>query len=188
MLGFNAESDDFPLVSFRELIMVIIAWQVWNLNLPYSEYWLPLSMGMGVGFMFLVVARTYFGRREMTIPPPPVVKSTQEYDPFTHGSPSDKRKAFRRGGNPVEVFYALPDKKNDPQIGWVFDRSVGGLGMVTSQELAPETFLVVKPFNAPESSLWVDIEVRSCRETEDGFELGCKFVKTPPWSVLLMFG
>ena len=35
---------------------------------------------------------------------------------------------------------------------------------------------------------WVDVEVRMCRALKDGYELGCQFVKTPNWSILLMFG
>lgn len=158
------------------------------LNLPYSEYWLPLAMGMAVGCMFLVVARSCFGRKS-TVPPVPVVKTThQEYDPFVHGSPTDQRKAYRRAGNPIEVYVAPQDQKDSPRIGWVFDRSVGGLGLVSSDEIAEGALLSVRPANAPTIVPWIEIEVRSCRPTEEGFELGCKFVKTPPWSILLMFG
>ena len=107
---------------------------------------------------------------------------------FVHGSPTDQRRAYRRAGNPVEVYYATPENKETPRIGWVYDRSVGGLGLVTAEEFPDDTELAVRPTNAPEIVPWVDVLVRSCRETPEGFELGCKFVKTPPWSILLMFG
>ena len=52
---------------------------------------------------------------------------------------------------------------------------------------SPQTLAVI-PLNAPSITPWVDIEVRTCRKVGDNFELGCQFVKTPNWSILLMFG
>jgi hypothetical protein len=35
----------------------------------------------------------------------------------------------------------------------------------------------------------VQVEVRNCRKiNSDEYELGCRFLRTPPWSVLLLFG
>lgn len=166
--------------------MVLLAATL-KLNIPYSEYWLPLIIGLGVGAMCLVVARV-FGRRALPAVAAPVDRARQDYDPFVHGSPTDQRKSFRRGGNPVEVFYSVPEHKDNAQIGWVFDRSVGGLGLIAASEWPAETVLAVRPTNAPQMTPWVEVEVRSCRQTEDGYELGCKFVRVPPWSILLMFG
>lgn len=165
--------------------MLLFAMQILNWNIPYFEYVLPLGIGMGVGVMFLLVA-TSWGRKPP--PPPPLNKIHQEYDPFVHGSPSDQRKSFRRGGNLVEIYYAPPEQKNNPQAGWVFDRSVGGLGLVVAEEQTIAMLLAVRPVNAPPMIPWVDVEVRSCRPVADGFELGCQFIKTPPWNILLMFG
>src|SRR5436305_1116481 len=129
-----------------------------ELDLPYSEYWLPLLIGMGAGFMSLLVARVF--TMKQTVPPPlPKPKATQEeYDPFVHGSPSDQRRAFRRNGNPVGVHYALSHKKNTALIGWVFDRSVGGVGMVTSDAWAEGVVLEIRPLNAPDIIPWVEVE------------------------------
>ena len=44
------------------------------------------------------------------------------------------------------------------------------------------------PTNASEQVPWIEIEVRTCRLVEDSWELGCQFVKTPQWSILLLFG
>ena len=155
-------------------------------SLPYSEYWLPLVIGVGIGLTFLVVAKTIFSRTAR-VPPPPLDKKA-EYDPFAQGSPTEQRKAFRRTGNPVDVHYALPDNKKQTNLGWVFDRSVGGLGLVTAENFASGTVLAVRPVRSGEATPWVEVTVRSSRPADGGFELGCQFVKTPPWSVLLLFG
>jgi hypothetical protein len=155
-------------------------------SLPYSEYWLPLVIGLGIGVTFLVVARTFLGGPARL---PAVPKKHREYDPFTQGSPTEQRKSFRRTGNPVDVQYALPDDKKKCRLGWVFDRSVGGLGLVTTEAFEPGTVLAVHAVRGGEATPWVEVEVRTCRPGESSdFELGCQFVKTPPWSVLLLFG
>jgi hypothetical protein len=48
--------------------------------------------------------------------------------------------------------------------------------------------LEVRAVNAPAVTPWTEVEVRSCRRTQDGWEAGYKFVRTPPWAILLMFG
>ncbi len=83
---------------------------------------------------------------------------------------------------------AAPDKKKQPERGWVLDRSMGGIGIQSAKQIEPGTLLAVLPVNAPEMTPWVDIEVRTCRENSGGYELGCQFIRTPNWSVLLMFG
>lgn len=156
-------------------------------NLPYSEYWLPLLIGVGVGVAAILVIRPLVSRSG-PVPQPQDKAAKQEFDPFSIGSPSEQRKAYRRGGHPVEVLYSLPDRKKQPFQGWVVDRSVGGLCLTVNQEFAEGTVLAVIPANAPPMTPWVEVEVRSCRAIDGQMELGCKFVKTPPWSILLLFG
>ena len=48
--------------------------------------------------------------------------------------------------------------------------------------------LAILPVHAPEMTPWVEIEITICQHTSQGWEVGCRFVKTPPYSVLLMFG
>jgi hypothetical protein len=158
---------------------------VLKVDLPFSEYWLPLIIGMGVGVCALSVSKLAFGRRKAV---PKKAAQTFDRDPFTEGSTNEQRKSFRRGGNPTQVHVAFPDRKNQPAHGWVIDRSMGGIGLQVSNEYKPEEKLAVLPINAPEMTPWVDIVVRTCRANDDGYELGCQFVKTPNWSVLLMFG
>ena len=35
---------------------------------------------------------------------------------------------------------------------------------------------------------WSQMEVRTCRQEGTAWELGCQFVRTPSWNVLLLFG
>ena len=78
--------------------------------------------------------------------------------------------------------------KEKPFQAWVIDRSVGGLCLDSHTAYKEGTQLFLLPANAPETTPWVDVEVRSCRPSKDGYELGCRFVKTPPWAILLLFG
>ena len=158
---------------------------VLKLDLPFSEYWLPLLIGMGVGVCALSFSKLVFGKKKRLPKKPP---QTLDHDPFTAGSTSEQRKSFRREGNPTEVYLAFPDKKKSPNRAWVLDRSMGGIGLQVSDEYKADTPMAVLPVNAPEMTPWVDIVVRTCRSNDDGYELGCQFVKTPNWSVLLMFG
>ena len=162
-----------------------------KVNLPYSEYWLPLAIGLSVGLCAISMAKLVFGRKKVKACPPITSKTNSdagEHDPFTEGSTSEKRKSFRRQGNPTEVYVAFPDRKEKPFQGWVLDRSMGGLCLTVRNEMKPGTPLAVLPVNAPNMTPWVDIEVRSCKDLPDGYELGCQFLKTPNWSILLMFG
>ena len=163
---------------------------VLKVNLPYSEYWVPLLIGMGVGVCALTVCKVAGGRKKPVVkmPEPEIPKSDPDHDPFTQGSTSEQRKSFRRQGNPTQVYVALPERKDTPGTGLVLDRSVGGICLQASDEFAPDTKLAVLPVNAPSMTPWVDIVVRTCRKLPNGYELGCQFIKTPNWSILLMFG
>lgn len=158
-----------------------------DLNLS-AETWIPLVAGMAAGVLSIVAFRIVAARQRRRPAPAAPANETPAPDPFVHGSASEQRRAWRRGGNPVPVLIKIPTQKDPGWRGWVFDRSVGGLGLVVENAFEPGAQLSVLPEKAPQSMPWIDIEVKSCRPGEDGFELGCKFVKTPPWSVLLLFG
>jgi hypothetical protein len=163
---------------------------IFALKLSQAQIWLPLAAGMTVGALCIIAYRA-FGKRPAALappPPPPAVKQEPEYDPFVYGSKTEQRKAHRRAGNPVEVLIA-PNQSNNPEWrGWVVDRSVCGLCLCVSEEFADGTHLRALPINAPAMTPWTELEVRSCRSTNEGYELGCQFARQPPWSVLLLFG
>lgn len=164
-------------------------------RLPYQHYWLPLAIGVAAGVLCLtmgnVVARWRRpARREGagTSDDASVQTGRLAHDPFVQGSYTENRKSLRRRGNLVEVLYSRPDNRNVVERALVLDRSLGGLRLAVGERLAPETRLVVLPVNSSDQVPWVEIEVRTCSQVKDSWELGCQFVKTPQWSILLMFG
>jgi hypothetical protein len=149
---------------------------------------LPALVGLLTGGAFIVASRVLAARRERPVIEAPPEKKTPEHDPFVHGSKSERRAGPRRGGNPVAIYYQPLERKGQPLEGWVRDRSVGGMCIILHEQFAAGTFLRLLPVSAPDTTPWVDVEVRSCRKQGDGYELGCQFVKQPPWGVLLLFG
>ncbi len=101
---------------------------------------------------------------------------------------SDRRNSLRRDGPPVEVVVQSKAFKGGEAGGYVLDRSTGGLKLALSAGLTSGSTLQVKAKHAPDTTPWVTVLVRSCRENSDHYELGCEFEKTPPWNVLLLFG
>ena len=100
---------------------------------------------------------------------------------------SDRRTAPRRKGNRVEVDLT-DDSKRPPTLGWVVDRSMGGLCLIVEEPLKEGIVLNVRPRKAPQSAVWTAVEIRSCRADGEEWEIGCRFVKTPQWNDLLLFG
>jgi hypothetical protein len=101
---------------------------------------------------------------------------------------ADRRGAVRREGKPVRVYLASTTLRNGTGDGYVIDRSTGGLKLATQVAIAPGTMLQVRAVDAPDTVGFVSIIVRSCRKSNNHYELGCEFEKTPPWNVLLLFG
>jgi hypothetical protein len=159
-----------------------------GLKLPYAEIWLPLAVGMFSGGLCIVMYRTFGKRAALAAPPIPGFRKEQEFDPFVQGSATEQRKSHRRCGNPVEVLLAPEQSTTPAWRGWVIDRSVGGLCLGVPNEFTEGFLLRVLPTNAATITPWTELEVRSCRSTNDGYEIGCRFVRQPPWSILLMFG
>jgi hypothetical protein len=156
-------------------------------DLPYQHYWLPLIIGMVAGMLCLFMGSCIGRARKRTVAPAPA-PAAPDHDPFVHGSLTDHRKSLRRSGNFVEILYADPQNRDVTRRALVLDRSIGGLRLAAEEEMAPDSRLVVLPVHASELVPWVEIDVRTCRRVEDCWELGCQFVKTPQWSILLLFG
>ncbi len=102
-------------------------------------------------------------------------------------SATDRRSDTRRKGNPVEVDLSDPSGRINPLSGWVHDRSRGGVALTVQVEIPPGTILNARP-RVNHNTYSVQLEVRSCRATRDGYLLGCQFLQAPPWNVLLLFG
>ncbi|MBI3412100.1 MAG: hypothetical protein HY040_27530 [Planctomycetes bacterium] len=153
-------------------------------ELPYLEYWAPLFIGMVVGAGAIMLGRLMSTRRASARTP----ADLSSVNDLVQCRPPEQRQTLRRDGNPTEVYLAPPGYKDRPSRGWIVDRSLGGIGLMVNDEVKIGTVLSILPVKAPEMTHWVDIEVKSCRPTSEGWEIGCQFVKTPPFSILLMFG
>jgi PilZ domain-containing protein len=101
-------------------------------------------------------------------------------------NPADRREAPRTRRQ-VRVQITDADAKNPPATAWVSDCSLGGLCLSVKEETPVGTVLSVRPATAPPGVTWVQIQVKSQRRFEGVWELGCQFVRTPSYSVLLMF-
>jgi hypothetical protein len=112
----------------------------------------------------------------------------QQRDPFLYGSPSEQRSSLRRRGKSVKVLLSMKATPDQLFEGWVIDRSVGGLCLASSQEVPKGAIMNVRPMQAPESLPWIQIEIKNCRQDGNHWEIGCQFLRTPVWSVLLLFG
>jgi hypothetical protein len=124
----------------------------------------------------------------LPLPPRPLISSETGQDPFVGGVFGEKRAALRRQGNPIPVLISDATVTADPYYGWVIDRSMGGLCLTVETPVSVGTIISVRPTNAPDTAPWVQVEIRRCKEEGKSWELGCQFLKTPSWGVLLLFG
>jgi hypothetical protein len=154
------------------------------LQIPYAFAWLPALV------FFVVVGGIYW----MSRPMPEYVDApagTAPAQPAAEPKKKNQRESSRRLGNTVEVHVGSPDNKKDPGIGSVLDRSMGGIRLALYHKVEVGAILSVHPVHADNMVPWVDLEVRSCKpsaEMSDLFEVGCQYVKSPPYSIQLLFG
>jgi hypothetical protein len=159
-------------------------------SLPYVHYWLPALAAVVLGLpLYLLAMRT---GRLVPVPEAAPEPLPVQSDPFATGSTSEQRTAFRRTGNPIEILFTRGQTPAaNPERGFVLDRSVGGLRLMITCEVAAGSVLSVRPQNVSPMVPWVQVEVRSCvrSSTQSGeYDVGCRFVKSPPYPVLLLFG
>jgi hypothetical protein len=152
-----------------------IAWQ--------SEWSIPAAgvaaavLAFGIGGMLF---RSTVRRRSMA-------DKNLHAAPIFQGSPPEHRAALRRSGNSVGILLQSPNGGPE-QTGWVVDRSVGGLCLHLSSPLEVGTTCSVKPSNAPSNLPWVPVEVRTCNLEGGTWKVGCQFLKTPTWNIMMLFG
>jgi hypothetical protein len=100
----------------------------------------------------------------------------------------EKRRALRRKGQPVPVLVTHFEKPGLEEVGWVMDRSQGGLRLIFTRSLPAGDELSVRAENASDDMPWVALRVKHCRQSGKRWIIGCEFVDALPWSVLLLFG
>jgi hypothetical protein len=150
-------------------------------QLPYAFVLLP-----AVVFFSVVGGLFWLSRYAMSETPKEKAELTA-----VQAKAGEQRGTFRRQGNTVEVHVAKPEDKETPEIGSVMDRSMGGLRLALFHEVEVGLILSIRPSTADKIVPWIDVEVRSCKpstEMPDHFEIGCQYVKSPPYSIQLLFG
>jgi hypothetical protein len=103
-------------------------------------------------------------------------------------SDAENRAAFRRVGNAVPILVAEMGSQRAPVEAWVIDRSRRGLRLALNQGLPVGSRFSVRPAQAPPTMSWCAVEVRHCSDARDHWEVGCRFLETPPVKVLMQFG
>jgi hypothetical protein len=162
---------------------------------PHWRTWVAPAAGLSAAVLVLGVSRLIQARRRGRAEEKRAEEGRAEetadteldHDPFAQGSITERRTGARRKGNPIELLMEQPGG-GEPVRAWILDRSMSGLCLSLTEEAAPGTVFRVKPRNCPPATPWVEIEVRTCKKDKTGFEAGCRFVRTPPWAVLLLFG
>jgi hypothetical protein len=158
------------------------------LHLPYAYVLLPLLTFVAIaGSCCWALRPGYQAKAESADTETQAVNAPKPKEKL----PPNQRAASRRQGNPLAVFVATPEGKKTPSTGSVLDRSLGGLRLAVFQEVEVGTVLSVRPVEAEKMVPWVDIRVRSCKVSQEMpglFEVGCEYVKSPPYSIQLLFG
>ncbi len=174
-------------MSFVEMLDSAQVWAVANL---------PITVGGVVAIIVLTFLCVSATRRRRELDPAKLATANANavtgekalsWEPIGQ-SYADRRGAVRREGQPVRVILAANTFRNGACDGYVIDRSTGGLKIASQAAVAPGTTLQVRAVDAPDTVGFVTLLVRSCRKSDDYYELGCEFEKTPPWNVLLLFG
>lgn len=115
--------------------------------------------------------------------PPPELKQpviTKEPDR------KDLRSTLRRSGNPIDILVSDEQSKASPQHGLVLDRSPRGLCLALDHPVDVGAVITVKRTN--NTTPWIKVTVKNCRQVAATYELGCEFVSVPSASTLMMFG
>jgi hypothetical protein len=146
------------------------------------------SLAIGVllsMYIYLVCSRLSASRR-------PAPRSPDEPllppDPLSQIGNDDQRQASRRHVKQVAVLIADAERKGSPCRGIVLDRSGGGLRLAVENPFAVGTILQVRPTHVADLIPWVQMEVKNCASAQSGWEIGCQFSRTPPSTVLWLFG
>jgi hypothetical protein len=160
-------------------------------HLPYVTYWLPIAVALTVAVPFLWFVRPgrARGRANQLFPAivsAPTTKAVPDLPQSKYAA--EQRRSFRRGGNSIGVLYKYEGQNTAPASASVLDRSMGGMCLLCHESLAIGTVLTIRPTNAEDIIPWVDVEVCTCRHGEECFEVGCRFIKAPPYSIMLLFG
>jgi hypothetical protein len=155
-----------------------------NLLLPDHGPWVVPAIGVAACLIAFLLGRRFLAGRSAARPADPDALFKAD---ILGGVTRDRRAAPRRKGNPVEV--QLDKGAGDKLIiGYVLNRSVGGLCLLLDEPLPEKALAKIRPKGGSELTPWTDVTVQYCRQDGIQYEAGCQFHHTPNWSLLLQFG
>lgn len=100
----------------------------------------------------------------------------------------DDRRSHPRRKKLLRVQIVDTLNESDTFPGWVVDRSFGGLRLEVERPIEAGCVLRVRNSFAAPMTPWVEVKVQSSQEHEGYRYLGCAFVRSPTWEVLMQFG
>lgn len=154
-----------------------------DLTLPRWEQWLAPALGVTVFGLLMWFGRSWLGPRSTG------EAKGQTLSVELSAQARERRRSDRRAGLRVGVLITNDEQTAEPIIGWVVNRSRGGMRLAVDQALATTGMVLsVRPRTAPATMSWVRVEVRRTRVQGTTTHLHCKFLQTPPNDVLLLFG
>jgi PilZ domain len=158
-----------------------------GLDLSHWETWAAPVAGVGCAGLLLLLARMWRAQKQ-TATMPPAKESVPHQEVLESNRNGERRANIRRGGKTVTVLISDAEAKAEPFTGRVRDRSIGGLRIESTRPVDINTILSVRTADDSGNTSWVQVEVKRCHPREGKWELGCQFVRTPPYSQLLLFG
>lgn len=100
----------------------------------------------------------------------------------------DRRTAARRDGRPVPVQIMEEDEVTEIGVGHMMDRSHTGICFVTHFPIVSGKKVNIRPHQTGGKHAYLLVEVKHCHHVGAVWEVGCKFVKQPPWSLMMDLG
>jgi len=162
-------------------------------SFPLDNMWSnwPLCLAAFVGLALAgvcLLVGTAWQRGRRAVPPAETDEADSFGDPFEVGSASERRTASRRMGRHVRIYVSDAAAEATPVEGWVLDRSLGGLCISLGRQMPPDTILSIRAYNASDTIPWAQVRVLRCESQGNHFQLGCQFIRTPPFNAMMLFG
>lgn len=93
-------------------------------------------------------------------------------------------------GAPVAVLVADAEATVEPVRGWVVERSLEGFCVELQEEgeVDPGTVLSIRVAGSSPMLPWVRVQVSRRQKVNGSWQLDCRYLRTPPWSIRMLFG
>ena len=157
-------------------------------DLSRWEIWTAPAVGLSSACLLLIAVRMFLQGRKPEAPPAPAKKDAAAEDSGNYPAVGERRASVRRQGYTIQVLIADVNANTEPFSGCVRNRSFGGLCLVVPRAVEANAILSVRTADASAETPPVQVRVKWCRAREGSWELGCQFVRTPPYCQLLLFG